>query len=467
MKKLPIEQCYLYAIASPKDLARRLSTKHCDVTAAELEALARDAGNFNVLLSRKNGKARVVQQLRPKLQRLHRRIHDLLSRVATPNYLHSAVAGQSYITNAAAHDCRVPAIKIDVKKFFQSVPRGAVYRFFAGPMRCNPEVAGLLGRLLTYASHLPTGGSASPLIAYYAFKEMFDAIHDLAQTNTLTMTCYVDDMTLSGLKASRSVLHQIRLLIAGHGLKSHKAKFLPANRPMVITGVAVTPQGLRVPNRWHRAICEGFKTYRSAADESESTKAFTRLVSRMHEAGQIEPRWKARAHTLQAEHKRKARRSCVNLSRPGRRDQCGNWPSRCVMSNGVQCGPVFLQDDEETVAILHEPRGLGVRIAMDDFGTGYSSLSYLRSFPFDKIKLDQSFVRDLAERPDCVAIVRSIAMLGHSLGMTTTAEGIETEEQLAMLKEAGFAEGQGYYFGRPKPANQLSLASGAVVPVAA
>jgi len=305
MTKLPIEQCFLYAIASPKDLARRLSTKRCDVTAEELEALARDASNFNVFLSRKNGKARMVQQPRPKLQRLHRRVHDLLSRVATPDYLHSAVAGRSYITNAAAHDCRVPAIKIDVKKFFQSVPRGAVYRFFAGPMRCNPEVAGLLGRLLTYANHLPTGGSASPIIAYYAFKEMFDGIHALAKAKALTMTCYVDDMTLSGLKASRSVLYQIRLLIAAHGLKSHKVKFLPANRPMVITGVAVTANGLRLPNRRHRAIGEGFKIYRSAASKTEAEKAFTKLLSRMHEAGQIEPHWKARAHTLQAEHRRK------------------------------------------------------------------------------------------------------------------------------------------------------------------
>ena len=171
MKKLRIELCFLYAIVSPKDLARRLSTKYCDVTSEELEALARDAGNFNVFPSRKNGKVRMVQQPRLKLQRLHRRIHDLLSRVATPDYLRSAVAGRSYITNAAAHDWGVPAIKIDVKKFFQSVPRGAVYRFFAGPMRCNPEVAGLLAHLLTYGSHLPTGGSASPIIAYYAFKD--------------------------------------------------------------------------------------------------------------------------------------------------------------------------------------------------------------------------------------------------------------------------------------------------------
>ena len=106
-------------------------------------------------------------------------------------------------------------------------------------------------------------------------------------------------------------------------------------------------------------------------------------------------------------------------------------------------------------AVLLELRELGVKISLDDFGTGYSSLSYLRSFPFDKIKLDQSFVRDLANRPDSVAIVESIALLGGNLGMTTTAEGIETAEQRDMLRAAGFTEGQGYYFHRPQAARDL------------
>ena len=117
---------------------------------------------------------------------------------------------------------------------------------------------------------------------------------------------------------------------------------------------------------------------------------------------------------------------------------------------------VFLQDNELTLSILHDLRSLGVRIAMDDFGTGYSSLSYLRSFPFDKIKLDRSFVRDLPNRADCIAIVQSIATLGRNLGMTTTAEGVETAEELTMLREAGFAEGQGYFFARPQPADALA-----------
>ena len=93
---------------------------------------------------------------------------------------------------------------------------------------------------------------------------------------------------------------------------------------------------------------------------------------------------------------------------------------------------------------------------MDDFGTGYSSLSYLRSFPFDKIKIDRSFVRDLAERPDCAAIVRAISSLGRSLNISTTAEGVETMDQLDRLRDEGCTEVQGFLFSAARPASEIA-----------
>jgi diguanylate cyclase (GGDEF)-like protein len=116
---------------------------------------------------------------------------------------------------------------------------------------------------------------------------------------------------------------------------------------------------------------------------------------------------------------------------------------------------VSLDDDEATLATLRQLHGLGVRIALDDFGTGYSSLSYLRSFPFDKIKIDRSLVKELGSRPDCAAVVGALASLASSLGMITTAEGVETEEQLEHLKNVGCAEAQGYVFCKPRPARDL------------
>jgi diguanylate cyclase (GGDEF)-like protein/PAS domain S-box-containing protein len=117
---------------------------------------------------------------------------------------------------------------------------------------------------------------------------------------------------------------------------------------------------------------------------------------------------------------------------------------------------VFLAETEANLAIQHQLRELGISISMDDFGTGYSSLSYLRSFPFDKIKIDRSFVKDLAERPDCVAIVRAISGLGRSLKITTTAEGVETVDQLEWLRNEGCNEVQGFLFSAAKPAGEIA-----------
>jgi len=116
---------------------------------------------------------------------------------------------------------------------------------------------------------------------------------------------------------------------------------------------------------------------------------------------------------------------------------------------------VLLQDDRAVLDTLHQIRDLGVRICMDDFGTGYSSLSYLRSFPFDKIKIDRSFVSELGKENDCVAIIRAVTRLGSSLGMTTTAEGVETEQQLEILRAEGCVQVQGYLFSRPKPLKEI------------
>jgi diguanylate cyclase (GGDEF)-like protein/PAS domain S-box-containing protein len=116
---------------------------------------------------------------------------------------------------------------------------------------------------------------------------------------------------------------------------------------------------------------------------------------------------------------------------------------------------VFLAETEANLAILHQLRGLGVSISMDDFGTGYSSLSYLRSFPFDKIKIDRSFVKDLTERSDCVAIVRAISSLGRSLNITTTAEGVETMDQLDWLRAEGCNQVQGFLFSAARPAAEI------------
>jgi EAL domain-containing protein (putative c-di-GMP-specific phosphodiesterase class I) len=117
---------------------------------------------------------------------------------------------------------------------------------------------------------------------------------------------------------------------------------------------------------------------------------------------------------------------------------------------------VLLKDNSETVTMLEHLRGMGIRIAIDDFGKGYSSLNYLRRFPFDKVKIDRSFIRDISSGDgESRAIVQAVVGLATALKVSTTAEGVETQEQLEFVRAAGCAECQGYLFSKPRPAKEI------------
>jgi RNA-directed DNA polymerase len=296
---LKLSECWLYAVDSPADLARRLSTPGNKLIVKDLRALSADVGNFRLFtVINDKGKPRAIQWPKRRLQSIHSRVHTLLSRVAVPKYLHSAIQGRSYVSNAAAHDCAVPVVKLDVKKFFPSVSRAAIFSFFEGPLKCRRDVAGLLADILTYKAHLPTGGAASPIIAYYSFKNMFDEIEQLARSRNVIMTCYVDDMALSGPRATKGLLREIQQIISRHGLKSHKAHKFSASEPKVVTGVCITAGGARVPNKLHLKIKKGFESLSVAETPTEKGKILGPLLGRIEAAGQIDPAFKARAKTL-------------------------------------------------------------------------------------------------------------------------------------------------------------------------
>jgi diguanylate cyclase (GGDEF)-like protein len=116
---------------------------------------------------------------------------------------------------------------------------------------------------------------------------------------------------------------------------------------------------------------------------------------------------------------------------------------------------VLIRDDAAALATLHQLRAIGVRIALDDFGTGYSSLSYLQRFPFDKIKIDRCFVNEIAEPDGSSSIVQAVVTIAKARNMTTTAEGVETEQQKQLLRSLGCTEMQGFLFSPPRPAEEI------------
>lgn len=288
---LRLEDCHLFAVVSPADLARRLGT-----SVGELERLANGTDTYKLW---KTDAGRDVEEPRADLQRIHSRVHRYLARVAPPDFLHSPVKGRSYVTNARAHAVDGPSIKIDIRRFFQSVPRVAVYLFFKEDMKCAGDVAGLLAKLLTYNGHLPTGGSASPIIAYYAFRSMFSEIADLARRQNLVVTAYVDDITVTGASDCGQAIREIQSIISQRGLRSHKIKIFPKGRPKIITGVVVDGEGIKLPNRRHKLISDKFLELSRVTTPEEELQILNQLISRLHEAGMIEPAFKARARTLE------------------------------------------------------------------------------------------------------------------------------------------------------------------------
>lgn len=192
----------------------------------------------------------------------------------------------------------------------------------------------------------------------------------------------------------------------------------------------------------------------------------TEFVPVLEELGIIVPvgEWVLRTACVEAAHWPNDLRIAVNVSAVQLR---GTALVRTVMSALAESGlrsdrlelevteSVLVESEGGAVETLHGLRALGVRISMDDFGTGYASLSYLRSFPFDKIKIDQSFVRGADAETSGSMIVRAVAALGRSLGMTTLAEGVETAEQMERIRAGGCTDIQGYLIARPMPASQI------------
>jgi EAL domain-containing protein (putative c-di-GMP-specific phosphodiesterase class I) len=152
--------------------------------------------------------------------------------------------------------------------------------------------------------------------------------------------------------------------------------------------------------------------------------------------------------------------STVQFNRPGLREVV----MQALAASGLAPGrleieiteSIFLDDGDGTMQMLHGLKNLGVRIALDDFGTGYSSLSYLQSFPFDKIKIDRSFIQALAHRSGAAAIIKAITDLAAALGMETTGEGVEETDQLEQLRHQGCTSVQGYLFSQPVRADEIA-----------
>lgn len=290
-ERYPLNQSRLYRLRRRKDLADLLGIS-VDVLEKLANADPPEYKFFNKIIH-KNGKqkSRAIEQPKKPLKHVQKRLVRLLNRIEPPDYIQSGFRGCSYVKNALLHNCGEKVAKIDIRKFFPSASARWVHRCFVDSFQCSPDVAIILTKLLTVHAHLPTGGNASTIVSFYAYRPMFDEIHQLATAQQLTMTCCVDDMTFSGVAATSSFLNEVRKIVQRYGLLTHKVHCFEPGQTKIITGIALTPKGYRLPNIRRKKLHEAFRAVNEETDPRKKIKRAEELLGRATEAAQVERRF--------------------------------------------------------------------------------------------------------------------------------------------------------------------------------
>ncbi len=287
-KRVSLRGSALFKLTSPVRLANILC-----ISPGQLAHLAERAeANYCVRTDRKTG--RLIEEPKALLKQVHARVARLLAQIETPDYLHSGVKRRSYVTNAAEHSVEGGAVKLDVKKFFPSVRAAAVCHFFTDIMEYPMDVASRMTKLLTIGGHLPTGGNASCILSFWAYKPMFDEIAALALERGCIFTLYVDDITITGQFATRAMQMEARKIVGRYRLKAHKNKVFAPRQPRIVTGVAVTARGSELPNRRAKAIATTIADVAAAVTDAQRLALMPSLIGRVSEAAEVDPLWQGR-----------------------------------------------------------------------------------------------------------------------------------------------------------------------------
>jgi len=210
------------------------------------------------------GVRHVENPCRP-LKRVQAKIARVLAHISPPDFLFCPVKKRCYVTNAAAHRENRVIQCLDVQKFFPSTPQRRVFWFYRHVLRCERDIAALLAKIACYQGHLPTGSPLSPIIAYFAYYDLWHRIADFCRCRGYTFTVYIDDVTVSGAKVPKSDIWEIKKMIHGFGLRYHKEKTF-VDRPAEITGVILRDGTLIAPFRQHKKMHEARTLLADATD---------------------------------------------------------------------------------------------------------------------------------------------------------------------------------------------------------
>ena len=277
-----LNQSPLYKLHSRSRLAHLLK-----LDLRLLETCAANGGIYRRKETCTGGKRRHLCIPVGVLSTIQTRIGELLERIEKPAYVQSGVSGRSYLTNAKEHIGAVPVVKLDIKRFFPSINQARIYRLFEHTLQCSRDVSGLLTKLCIVDGHVPIGSRVSQILALHVAMPMLDELHRLAIDNELRFSCYVDDLTWSGERATASILWKAKQIIHRHGFGYHGGKAYAHHQTKIITGVELRGAEICVPAAKIRAFLSQMKAFAELPHAQHAIEAH-RLLSTAAALSQID-----------------------------------------------------------------------------------------------------------------------------------------------------------------------------------
>lgn len=250
-EKYAIEASPLWRLGGPNELEKLLG-----MSIEQIRSVARHPTYrcFHEEPKRPGKEPRHIQEPRELTLRLHYQVARLLNRIARPRFLHSATKKRSHITNAEAHSGINPVVCTDIRKFYENTTRAHIKAFLLRDMGWPMDLAALMADSLTFEGHLPTGSAVSPLLSYFTHRTCFAEIEQICLSADCTVTLFIDDITVSGKRASVELLRRIKRLLLRAGLVSHKDRSAPTASAVVITGAVRDGPLIRLRNKHRRGI---------------------------------------------------------------------------------------------------------------------------------------------------------------------------------------------------------------------
>jgi hypothetical protein len=261
-----MEKSPLWKLTSIHLLARLMR-----VTPEALRATAADPTYNRFVDFTRPAKPRNVQEPTDRTMRIHYRLVKLLDSIQRPNFLHSATRKRSSISNARAHLGGENLAATDIRSFYESTTAQHVKKFFLNELGWPHDIAKIMASICTVDGHLPTGSCLSPLLSFFVHKRMFEDIDAVCAPHSVTMTLYVDDLTLSGRGVTAGLFHSVKRIVGRSNLITHKDRLVPRGRPVNVTGAIVGGSRLRLPNKQHKSVVDLIdEVVAGASDQSQT-----------------------------------------------------------------------------------------------------------------------------------------------------------------------------------------------------